>query len=52
MPIPYLLPPKRYVSTDTPWCVDVEYNGDDSLGRNIDDPTDSFYGQIQSPDEM
>ena len=50
MPIPYSLPPKRYVSTDTPWCADVEYSGVDSLGHNIDDPVDSFYGHTQSPD--
>ena len=50
MPIPYLLPPKRYSSTDVPWCVDVEYCGVDSLGRSIDDPVQSFYGHVQSPD--
>ena len=50
MPIPYLLPPKQYVSTDRPWCVDVEYNGVDSLGHTINDPVGSFYGHTQSPD--
>lgn len=50
MPIPYLLPPKRYAATDTPWCVDIEYSGVDALGRGINDPVESFYGRVQPPD--
>ena len=50
MPIPYKLPPDPYLHTDKPWCVDENYSGVDSLGRNIDDPVESFYGHVQSPD--
>ena len=50
MPVPYLLPPAPYTANDRPWCVDVGYPGRDSLGRNIDDPVQSFYGRVQPPD--
>ncbi|KAL0031162.1 hypothetical protein WJX77_006853 [Trebouxia sp. C0004] len=53
MPIPYMLPPRPYsshMSTDQPWCVDIEYSGVDSLGHNINDPVQGFYGQLQPPD--
>jgi len=32
------------------WCVDMEYSGVDSLGHNINDPVESFYGHVQPPD--
>ena len=50
MPLPYMLPPRPYMSTDQPWCVDIEYSGVDSLGHNINDPVESFYGHVQPPD--
>jgi len=50
MPLPYMLPPRPYTSTDQPWCVDIEYSGVDSLGHNINDPVESFYGHVQPPD--
>lgn len=50
LPIPYKLPPDQYLRTDKPWCVDGNYSGVDSLGQNIDDPVESFYGHVQSPD--
>lgn len=50
LPIPYMLPPAQYTSSDQPWCVDMEYAGLDSLGHTINDPPQSFYGQVQPPD--
>lgn len=50
LPIPYMLPPAPYASSDRPWCVDIDYTGADSLGRQVGDPVQSFYGHVQPPD--
>ena len=47
LPIPFVLPPRKYQAGDSPWATDLPHKGLDSRGRAAADTHKIHYGLLE-----